>query len=137
MPIAKDAATNKDRLRAYEVRKAESGAKLEPGDIVRPEIPLHACLDLFMQSELVSDFYSSATKSRVNAIKSTRLATFPDFLLLQAKKFEHAADWSPIKLDISLQVPDVLDIKEMRGTGLKPHEQELIEDAGPSADQAR
>lgn len=101
--------------------------KLEPGDIVRPEIPLRECLNLFLQNEVVDDFYSSATNSQVTAFKSTRLATFPDYLLIQAKKFEHAADWSPIKLDISLQVPDTLDISDMRGVGLKPGEKELTE----------
>jgi len=136
VPISKETALNKEELKAYEARKAEAtknGSKLEPGDIVRPIISLQDCLKLFLQNELVSDFYSSATKSRVNAIKSTRLSTFPDFLLIQAKKFEHAADWSPIKLDISLQVPDVLDIKELRGTGLKPNEKELADESAAGA----
>ena len=136
VPIAKDAATNKEQLKKYEERKAEAaknGLKLEPGDIVRPEIPLQACLSSFLQDEVVSDFYSSATKSRVNALKSTRLSTFPDFLLIQAKKFEHAADWSPIKLDISLQVPDVLDISALRGSGLKSSEKELADETEASA----
>ena len=40
-------------------------------------------------------------------------------------------DWAPIKLDISLQVPDYLDLSEYRGTGKKDSEVELVEEAEP------
>lgn len=80
---------------------------------------------MFKQDEIINDFYSSAVKSKVNAAKTTRFATFPDFLLIQAKKFEFSADWTPIKLDIALQVPDQIDLNHLRGTGLKPGEKEL------------
>ena len=131
VPISKELALNKEKLAEFEKRKADlesKGKKLEPGDIVRPEINLMDCLKMLTRDDEVTDFYSSATKSKGIALKSTRLATFPDFMLIQAKKFEFAADWTPIKLDVSLQVPDVLDLTELRGTGKKPNEQELPED---------
>lgn len=58
-------------------------------------------------------------------MKTTRIASFPDYLLIHAKKFELAPDWSPIKLDVSLQVPDTIDLKEFRSTGLKAGEVEM------------
>ena len=119
---------NKEAVKEYEARKAAlatEGKRPEPGDIVRPEIKLIDCLKLFAQTELISDFYSSVTKQKGDALKSSKINTFPDYLVIQVKKFEFAPDWTPIKLDVSLQVPQILDINELRGNGKKPDEQEL------------
>lgn len=131
LPIAKEDALNKEKVKEFEERKAnleKQGLKLEPGDLVRPEIRLLDCVKLFKQDGLLDNFYSSAVKSNVNAIQTVRLATFPEYLLVQAKKFEYASDWSPTKLNVSLQVPDTLDISELRGTGLKAGEVELVDE---------
>lgn len=132
LPISKDLAINKEKVQEFEKRKADiasRGEKLEPGDIVRPEIRLEDCLKLFTQQEIIADFYSTAVKSSVNALKTTLIATFPDYLLIQARKFDFAPDWTPIKLDISLQVPDILDLNEFKSTGLKQGETELPEES--------
>jgi len=131
VPISKELALNKPQLEEYDARKtaaALAGKKLEPGDIVRPEIALTDCLKAFAQIEHIEDFYSSSTRTKGVAYKSTRLTSFPDFLVIQAKKFELAPDWTPIKLDVSLQVPDLLDLTEFRGTGKKADEQELTDE---------
>lgn len=107
VPVNKDMMINKEKVAEFEKRKKEveaSGARLEPGDIVRPEIRLEDCLRAFVQEEIISGFYSSAVKASVDAVKTTGFGTLPDYLVIQVKKFEHAADWTPIKLDISLQV---------------------------------
>lgn len=131
LPISRDLAVNKEQVKEYQARKASleaEGKKLEPGDIVRPEINLVDCLNLFIQDENITDFYSSATKSKGVAIKSSKMATFPDFLFIQARKFELGPDWAPIKVDVSLQVPDELDMSQFRGNGKKETEVELTED---------
>jgi ubiquitin carboxyl-terminal hydrolase 5/13 len=123
------------QVEEYQAKKAAveaEGKKLKPGDIVRPEINLVDCLNLFAQTETIDDFYSSATKSKGLAYKSSRLATFPDFLFIQARKFELGPDWSPIKVDISLRVPDELDMGKFRGSGRKESEVELSEETVPA-----
>lgn len=138
VPISRDLALNKEAVAVYEKRKAaakESGGKLEPGDLVRPEIRLEDCLRLLTQEAVIADFYSSAAKAKVDAIKTTKIATFPDYLLIHAEKFEHAPDWTPIKLDVSLQVPDTLSLKELRSTGLRPNEVELKDEEDVAAVQ--
>lgn len=60
--------------------------------------------------------------------RRTRLKTFPDYLVIHMKKFTLAADWTPKKLDISLEVPDILDINELRATGRLPNEELLPDD---------
>lgn len=130
LPIPLDAATNKVELEAYEKKKAEvlaKGEKMKPEDLVRPKISLQACLDHFSAIETVDDFYSTAVKAKSTAYKTTKLQTFPDYLLFHLKKFTIGDDWVPKKLDISLDVPDEIDLSYLRGTGIQPNEEELPE----------
>ncbi|GFT00664.1 ubiquitin carboxyl-terminal hydrolase 5 [Nephila pilipes] len=130
LPIPLDAATNKEELDAFEIKKAEilaRGDRLKPDEIVRPRISLQACLDCFSSLELVDDFYSTAINAKSTAYKATRLHTFPDYLMLHLKKFTIGDDWVPKKLDVSLDVPDELDLSALRGKGIQPGEEELPE----------
>jgi len=131
LPIKKSLATNNSQVDEYEARKlaaSAEGKKLDLSDIVRPEINFIDCLKMFCERETIYDFYSTAVKAKGIAYKSAKLATFPDYLFVQARKFELGPDWSPIKLDVSLQVPDFLDIQEFKGDGKRSYEQELAEE---------
>ncbi|XP_054724568.1 ubiquitin carboxyl-terminal hydrolase 5-like [Uloborus diversus] len=132
LPIPLDAATNKDEVALYEAKKAEilaRGDKLNLEDLVRPRIPLQACLECFAASEIVDDFYSTALNAKCIAYKAIRLRTFPDYLMLHLKKFTIGEDWVPKKLDVSLDVPEELDLSVIRGKGIQPGEEELPETA--------
>lgn len=98
--------------------------------IVRPKIPLRACLEKFGEAEVVEQFYSTAINGKTNATKRARLATMPDYLLLHLKKFTMREDWTPLKLDVAVECPDELDISFLRGSGLLPNEEELPEMKG-------
>ncbi|KAK2163107.1 hypothetical protein LSH36_85g00013 [Paralvinella palmiformis] len=133
LPIPMEAATNLDEVAAFEAKKKQLQAEkkvIDPKDMVRPRISLKSCLEAFGAAELIDDFYSSALKSTSTAKKITRLATFPDYLMIQMKKFTLGDDWVPMKLDVSLDMPDELDLSELRGKGLQPGEVEL-----PDGDQ--
>lgn len=128
--IPLQAAINQEEMAAFMKKKAEkesSGERVPDEEIVRPRVPLTACLESFSASEQVPDFYSSAIKGRTTAIKSSRLATFPDYLVLHMRKFVMEAGWVPRKLDVFLDVPDILDITYLRSSGLQPNEELLPE----------
>ncbi|EZA52425.1 ubiquitin carboxyl-terminal hydrolase 5 [Ooceraea biroi] len=132
LPIPMEAAVNKDEVAAYEAQKKEAeakGQKLDSNILVRPRIRLASCLESFNSSEMVEQFYSSALNEKTTARKTTRLASFPDYLLIHLKKFTVKEDWTPIKLDVAVEMPDVLDLSSMRGNGLQPGE-ELLPDGG-------
>lgn len=57
--------------------------------------------------------------------RTTRLATFPDYLMIQLKKFTLREDWVPIKLDVAVEMPDFLDLSPLRGAGPQPGEEPL------------
>lgn len=128
LPVPLEAAINKDDVALYEAKKIDleaQGKKVDPKEIVRPKIPLLKCVEAFGESETVDDFYSTALKKKSIASKSTRLATFPDYLMVQLKKFTIGEDWIPRKLDVSVDVPDELDLSALRGMGIQPGEEEL------------
>lgn len=123
-------ATNAAEVREYDEKVAEAesrGQKLDPNLHVRPRIPLQSCLDRFGQTELVEQFYSTAINGQTTAKKTTRLASLPDYMILHLKKFTLREDWTCVKLDVAVEIPDVLDLSNLRSTGLQPNE-ELLPD---------
>jgi len=61
----------------------------------------------------------------------TRLATFPDYLVIQLKKFTMGEDWTPKKLDVSVDMPLELDLSALKAHGKLPDEIELQDDSVP------
>ncbi|GLT37905.1 hypothetical protein SLA2020_121890 [Shorea laevis] len=123
-------ATNKEELEAFQKMKAEKiseGKDVSSDEIVRPRVPLEACLASFSAPEQIPDFYSSALKAKTTAIKTAGLTSFPDYLVLHMRKFVMEAGWVPKKLDVYIDVPDVIDISHMRSKGLQPGEELLPE----------
>ncbi|KAF7028430.1 hypothetical protein CFC21_040353 [Triticum aestivum] len=135
-------ATNKEQLEVFHEKKAAmdlDGKEVSNEEIVRPRVPLEACLASFSGGEEVPDFYSTALNSKTTAIKTAGFKTFPDYLVLQMRKFVMEAGWVPKKLDVYIDVPDIIDISHMRSNGVQPGEELLPEGAscGNKAEPAR
>ncbi|XVE50418.1 hypothetical protein DITRI_Ditri01bG0161300 [Diplodiscus trichospermus] len=129
-------ATNKEELEAFNKIKAEKiseGKDVSIDEIVRPRVPLEACLANFAAPEEIPDFYSSGLKAKTTAIKTAGLTSFPDYLVLHMRKFVMEAGWVPKKLDVYIDVPDIIDISHMRSKGLQPGE-ELLPEAAPEGE---
>lgn len=54
----------------------------------------------------------------------------PDYLLLHLKKFTLREDWTSLKLDVAVEIPEELDLGSLRGAGLQPNEELLPELTG-------
>ncbi|KAL2483615.1 Ubiquitin carboxyl-terminal hydrolase 14 [Forsythia ovata] len=125
-------ATNKKELEDFQKLRAEKdaeGKELSADEIVRPRVPLKDCLDCFSAPEEVHDFYSTALDARTTAMKTAGLTSFPDYLVLHMRKFVMEEGWVPKKLDVYIDVPDTIDISNMRSKGLQPGE-ELLPEGG-------
>ena len=59
--------------------------------------------------------------------RTTRLATFPEYLWIQLRKFDLAADWTPVKLDVAVEIPQTLDLSFAKAKGKQPDEVSLPE----------
>uniref|UniRef100_A0A0A9DYE8 USP domain-containing protein n=1 Tax=Arundo donax TaxID=35708 RepID=A0A0A9DYE8_ARUDO len=98
-------ATNKEQLEAFNEKKAAmdlDGKEVCNEEIVRPRVPLEACLSSFSGPEEIPDFYSTALNSKTTATKTAGFKTFPDYLVLHMRKFVMEAGWVPKKLGNSL-----------------------------------
>ncbi|XP_006757624.1 PREDICTED: ubiquitin carboxyl-terminal hydrolase 5 isoform X2 [Myotis davidii] len=132
LPVPMDAALNKEELLEYEEKKRQAEEeKLPLPELVRAQVPFSSCLEAYGAPEQVDDFWSTALQAKSVAVKTTRFASFPDYLVIQIKKFTFGLDWVPKKLDVSIEMPDELDISQLRGTGLQPGEEELPDIAPP------
>ncbi|XP_067851407.1 ubiquitin carboxyl-terminal hydrolase 13 [Heptranchias perlo] len=132
LPAVLEAASNKEELIAYETKRREAELAKRPlRDVVRAKIPFSACLQAFQEPENVNDFWSSALQAKSAAIKTTHFASFPEYLVIQVKKFTFGIDWVPKKLDVFIDMPDLLDISHLRATGLQPGEEELPDISPP------
>ncbi|XP_012943911.1 ubiquitin carboxyl-terminal hydrolase 5 [Aplysia californica] len=125
LPVPMEAVSNKEEVRKYNESKAAGATIVDPKSIVRPVIAFSECVRAFTEAETVEDFYSSAIQGKTTALKTTRLSSFPDYLMVQLRKYTVGDDWVPRKLDVSIQAPDVLDLSSLRGRGLQAGEEEL------------
>lgn len=64
----------------------------------------------------------------LNYYRTTKLATFPDCLWIQLRKFTMAEDWTPVKLDVAVEIPQVLDLSFVRGSGQQSGEILMADD---------
>ncbi|MPC16386.1 Ubiquitin carboxyl-terminal hydrolase 5 [Portunus trituberculatus] len=131
-PVPMEEAINKEEVAAYQARKAEAQAaqKALPEEQVRAKIPFDVCLSKLASPEEVMT-QSSAAGKEVPMHKITRLRTFPDYLIIQLVKFGIGQDWVPMKYDISIDMPEILDLSVLKGFGLQPGEELLPETAEP------
>ncbi|KAK7262712.1 hypothetical protein RJT34_30289 [Clitoria ternatea] len=131
-------ATNKEELKSFHKLKAEKvaeGKDITGYEIVRPRVPLEACLANFSAAEEIHDFYSTALKTKTTALKTAGLTSFPDYLVLHMRRFLMEAGWVPKKLDVYIEVPDIIDISHMRSQGHQSGE-ELLPDGVPDEENS-
>ncbi|RVW70347.1 Ubiquitin carboxyl-terminal hydrolase 14 [Vitis vinifera] len=118
------------QLEAFNKLKAEKkaeGKEVSGDEIFRPRVLLEACLASFSAPEEVHGFYSTALKTKTTAVKTAGLTSFPDYLVLRMRKLVMEKGWVPKKLDVYIDVPDIIDISHMRSRGIQPGEELLPE----------
>ncbi|KAJ7632934.1 hypothetical protein FB45DRAFT_913923 [Roridomyces roridus] len=103
----------------------ESG-KDGDGKTMYSPVPLVACIDAVLTPESL-EYGCPSCGTNVHALKQSKFASFPDVLVVHAKKFQ-LVNWVPTKLDIPLIVPDgdqLVFTDQHLAHGLQPNEVEL------------
>lgn len=132
LPIRYSDATNLKEVQEYNARKeaSKSNKTVTVGDVVRAKIPFASCLDNLLRDITIDDFWSPALREKSMVKTRMRFKSFPDCLIIQLRKFTIGDDWVPKKLDVSIDMPDVLSLEEYRAQGLQENE-ELLPDLEP------
>lgn len=102
-------------------------------EAVLPKIPFEALLEAKTAAEVVGPYKSPVTGELGTATVAKRLATFPDVLVVQLRRYVLGDNWLPKKIDASIPMPEELDVSALRGTGLQAGEEEMAEEAGGEA----
>ncbi|KAL3119016.1 hypothetical protein niasHT_003799 [Heterodera trifolii] len=101
----------------------------------RKSVTLEQCLAATFEEEIIDDYFSPVLNMKGRAKQHQRMGSFPDFLLLQVRRF--AFDWvrgTQHKLDVDVHVSDELDINAFFSTGeLQPNEKSLPGDDNASS----
>ncbi|KAH7890301.1 hypothetical protein F5I97DRAFT_1834387 [Phlebopus sp. FC_14] len=117
---------------AQEVGAPESG----PAKTTYRPVSLRECLNLLLgeTGQEALEYQCEGGCGKVTAIRRTQFASFPDVLVLHAKKFQ-LKNWVPTKLDIPIILPegDELVLDEYLGKGLQPDEVELPDASSSSS----
>lgn len=109
----------------------EGGSSEGELDEVVPRVPLQACLDAYAADATVADYFSPALQRKTEASKRVRIASFPSYLLVQVRRYYVDRDWTQKKLEVEVDVPDVLSLDALRASGLRPDEEPMPEDRAP------
>ncbi|CAM9751807.1 unnamed protein product [Lampetra fluviatilis] len=132
LPVPLESAHNRGELLEVERKRREAVEQGRPEPRgVRARVPFGACMQAFAEPQNVDDFWSSELQAKAPAVKTSWFATFPEYLVIHLKKFTSEQDWVPKKIDVSVDMPDELDLNELRGTGLKAGEEELPDISPP------
>jgi ubiquitin carboxyl-terminal hydrolase 5/13 len=95
-----------------------AAAASPPSPPVLPRVPLAACLAKWGADETIEGYKSAAAGgAATRAARRARLASFPPFLAIQLNRYYVAADWTPQKLEVEVDVPEALDLGWLRATG--------------------
>ncbi|KAH7105838.1 ubiquitinyl hydrolase [Auriculariales sp. MPI-PUGE-AT-0066] len=97
------------------------------------DVALLECIEIITEPETLS-YRCPNCSADVQASKSSRFSTFPEVLVVHAKKFQ-LVNWVPTKLDIPVNVPegDVLILDRFLGKGQQVGEELLPEEASAPA----
>ncbi|KAG1814654.1 uncharacterized protein BJ212DRAFT_1512291 [Suillus subaureus] len=103
-----------------------------PGKKRYRSVSLEQCLNLLLgpSGQEALEYQCEGGCGKVNAVRQMQFATFPDVLVLHAKKFQ-LVNWVPTKLDIPVILPenDELNLDNYLGHGLQSGEPEVDAEA--------
>jgi len=126
-----EAALNLEEVAAYNAKKQEADAAAVGGkrtademEVVVPDVPFAAALDGWKAEENGLAFRGGVANKR------QRFSSFPPLLAIQIRREVTGADWVPKKLEVSLHMPETLDLTSLRGSGgLQAGEEAMPEEA--------
>lgn len=119
IPIEK--ATNANEVEQYKEAKRQKtdGQTIDP---VAAQVPFQTCLAHTFQPEQIDDFFSSALGKKSTANRSFGFLSFPKYLFVQMGRYYVSEDWTPKKMEVSVDVPEELCLENFRSKGKQDHE---------------
>ena len=86
--------------------------KNEITNTVRGKVPFSICLHKWAEAEAIANFKCPESGTLTTALRQLRFHSFPKYLILQARRFTIGENWQPKKLNLSVDFPDSLDLRQ-------------------------
>jgi len=85
-------------------------------------------MEQWASGSVVPDLHSQATGKKGPHSKTPSLKSMPPYLMVQLRRYAIGADYQPVKLGVSLDVPQELDMEPYRGKPLSADEPPMPEE---------
>ena len=114
-------------------QKSENDEKMEEKI---PTVTFKSCIDSWASSQEIEGLRWPHLKNKVSvATGENRFTNFPRYLLLQMRRYELGADWTPKKIEVNIDIPDEIDLSRFRSSGPQSGEDLVPEEADNSVPQ--
>ena len=124
--VPMDKTINNDEVNAFvELKEKYKSEGKEPdvSEIVIPKVPFSELLTTFIEKQVVENFRSAAANNQlVEGHKYTSILTFPKYLFIHIRRFTITEDWRPAKLEVSIDMPENIDLSVIRALPRPEHE---------------
>ena len=116
--LADEGQRKRQKLREEELEGDEQDM-----EITLPKIALKNCIDDFMAPQQLENYNKGSI-----AVKTSRLASFPPYLMIHLRRYYIGENWTPLKMEALVEVPDRISIEHLRASGPQPGEKIKIEE---------
>lgn len=103
---------------------ADATGKVIDGKKEYIPIKLQDSLRLFFQNDF-RELTCSFDAAKTQASFTQRFKTYPQFLFCTMSRFVLGENWVLEKINVDIDAPEILDLDNLRGTGLQAGEMEL------------
>jgi ubiquitin carboxyl-terminal hydrolase 5/13 len=132
--VAADEIASPDQKR-FKAEDDEAVAAVAPKDETKPvpTIALEICIKEWGAATVVEDLrWPHLGNASYPASQTIRFANFPRYIILQLQRYELGPDWTPIKLEVNVDIPQELDLNEYKSSGPKDDEDIIPEEEAAS-----
>ena len=114
-----------DQAKVREDVTSPEQKKLKPADENKEEhakkiasIDLTTCLDEWARETTTEGVRWQHLGNAIQSANQTvRLSNFPRYLIVQLQRYELGPDWTPVKLEVNVEVPEELNLTKYKSSG--------------------
>ena len=104
----------------------------EPDEKRQKDIPivsLQSCIESWAEKHQINDIrWSHLNDATADATQETRFSNFPRYIILQLQRYELGPDWTPKKLEVNIDVPNEIDLTDLKALGPQDGEDIVVDD---------
>jgi ubiquitin carboxyl-terminal hydrolase 5/13 len=99
-----------------------------------PTLAFQHCVDTWAAETVLDDYRWPHLQNTVHpAMTKTRFKNFPRYLWVQIRRYKIGSDWQPVKLEVNLDIPEMIDLNKYKTKGPQDGEELVPEESDGAA----